>query len=146
MQKNSFWECFKYRKFTDNHSYVFLLFFPQHYCHLLLPMRSPLAALTDCIHNNAQIYFHISDVLSCYENITVCLHTLCIIKVDATAFSRIQFRALRTALQKGEIKAYLKKTTQITEALEMCTCLTVQWSTLCLSLAYKGGEKAKLEF
>ncbi len=29
-----------------------------------------MADLIDCIHTNAQIYFHISDVLSCSENIT----------------------------------------------------------------------------
>ncbi len=33
-----------------------------------------MAALTGCIHTNAQIYFDISDVLSCSENITECVY------------------------------------------------------------------------
>ncbi len=33
-----------------------------------------MAALTGCIHTNAHIYFDISDVLSCSENITECVY------------------------------------------------------------------------
>ncbi len=61
--------------FTDNHSYGFF-FFPPHYCYLIITdeIIDTLAVLIDCIPNNAQIYFHTSDVLSCSENITDCVY------------------------------------------------------------------------
>ncbi len=40
-----------------------------------------MAALLGCIHTNAKIYFDVSDVLSCSENITDCLQQFRIIKV-----------------------------------------------------------------
>ncbi len=60
-----------YFKFTDN-IYGFFFFFPQDYCCLII--TDQIIDTGSFNRPHAQIYFHISDVLSRSENITDCVY------------------------------------------------------------------------